>query len=154
MIYYIIYSLLKSSFLTSAICAVYNTAWTVHNFFSFCFSNWFKVFTFFCLYIYTCIYPWWGWRKMDSSCFYAYHSEFYLVQLNTHTDFGDLMQQLDHRTWEGDWGFIHKQEGSDITAQQEVQKLGCLLNVLRLTVPLQCIKCSVHYLVFVTRYTC
>lgn len=87
----------------------------------------------FSVYTFIHVYPWWGWRKMDSSCFYAYHSEFYLVQLNTHTDFGDLMQQLDHRTWEGDWGFIHKQEGSDITAQQEVQKLGCLLNVLRLS---------------------
>lgn len=39
-------------------------------------------------------------EKMDGSSFYAYHSEFYLVQVNTHTDFGDLMQQLDHRTWE------------------------------------------------------
>lgn len=39
-------------------------------------------------------------EKMDGSSFYAYHSEFYLVQVNTHTDFGDLMQQLDHRTRE------------------------------------------------------
>lgn len=37
---------------------------------------------------------------MDGSSFYAYHSEFYLVEVNTHTDFGDLMQQLDHGTWE------------------------------------------------------
>lgn len=40
-------------------------------------------------------------EKMDGSSFYTYHSEFYLVQVNTHTDFGDLMQQLDHRTREG-----------------------------------------------------
>lgn len=39
-------------------------------------------------------------EKMDGGSFYAYHSEFYLVQGNTHTDFGDLMQQLDHRTLE------------------------------------------------------
>lgn len=37
-------------------------------------------------------------EKMDGSSFYAYHSEFYLVQVNTHTDFGDLMQQLEHGT--------------------------------------------------------
>lgn len=38
---------------------------------------------------------------MDGSSFYAHHSEFYLVQVNTHTDFGDLMQQLDRGTWGG-----------------------------------------------------
>lgn len=42
-------------------------------------------------------------EKMDGSSFYAYHSEFYLVQVNTHTDFGDLMQQLDHRTESGSY---------------------------------------------------
>ena len=35
-------------------------------------------------------------EKMDGSSLYAY--QFYLVQVNTHTDFGDLMQQLDHKT--------------------------------------------------------
>lgn len=37
-------------------------------------------------------------EKMGGSSFYAYHSEFYLVQVNTHTDFGGLMQQMDCRT--------------------------------------------------------
>lgn len=49
-------------------------------------------------------------EKMHGSSFYAYHSEFYLVQVNTHTDFGDLMQQLDHRTLKMDEGVTHKQE--------------------------------------------
>lgn len=61
-------------------------------------------------------------EKMDGSNFYACHSEFYLVQVNTHTDFGDLMQQLDHGNLKTDEEVVHKQ-GSDITAQQEVQKL-------------------------------
>jgi len=61
---------------------------------------------------------------MDGSSFYAFHSEFYLVQVNTHTDFGDLMQQMDHGKLKTDDGVVHKQE-SDITAQQEVQKLWC-----------------------------
>lgn len=39
-------------------------------------------------------------RKWTAVAFMLIIQSFYLVQVNTHTDFGDLMQQLDHRTWE------------------------------------------------------
>lgn len=67
-------------------------------------------------------------EKMDGSSCYAYHSEFYLVQVNTHTDFGDLMQQLDHRT---DEGVIPKQEVTSLH-NSKCKSHGV---ALRLTVP-------------------
>lgn len=67
-------------------------------------------------------------EKMDGSSCYAYHSEFYLVQVNTHTDFGDPMQQLDHRM---DEGVILKQEVTSLH-DRKCKSHGV---ALRLTVP-------------------
>lgn len=99
MIYYIIYSFLKSPFLTfQQLCRLQHSLNC--TFFSFSiFSNGCMFFSVFQL-LHLCI-SLMELEKMDGSSFYAYHSEFYLVQVYTHTDFGDLMQQLDHRTRKG-----------------------------------------------------
>lgn len=86
-------------------------------------------------------------EKMGGSSFNAHHSEFYLVQVNSHTDFGGLMQQMDCRTGWTDKGGLHKQQVTSL----HNRKCKSASVVFRLTVPLECIQCSADYLAFVTQ---
>lgn len=65
-------------------------------------------------------------EKMDGSSFYAYHSEFYLVQVNTHTDFGGLMQQLDCRTRERMRELFINRKWHHCTTASAKALVGCL----------------------------
>lgn len=72
------------------------------------------------------------WEKMNGSSFYAYHSEFYLVQGNTHTDFWRSHAAAGPWNWKTDEGFLLINRGVTSLHNRECKSSGV---VLRLTVP-------------------